>query len=560
MSIDKGVFMEKKKQGSFKVTFNNKTTTHNTPTSVLDVVGPNRDYICVLVNGRVRELTYMLTEDATLEVRSLDDSEGIRIYQTSLRFVAAMAMKRIRPELNVRFSYNVSRSIFIQVTNKGVTVDRLLVEKLQKEMRAIVDADLKLNRSKITIAEAYELYEKLGYNDKLEILQYRPEPKVHVYECDGYQNYMYGYMVPSTGYLKSFLIRPYSPGMLLQYPRSETKGEIPEFKDAPMFGKALKASHNWAKLTNLDSVAHINSYIEKGQIVDLINLAEAKHYQMLSELGQRIMEDSDDIRLICIAGPSSSGKTTFANRLRTELMSRGLNAIRLSIDDYYLPRELAPRDENGNFDLESIYALDIELFNQNMLDLINGEEVQLPKFDFKIGKRVPGRKLQVKANQPIIIEGIHALNEQLTSYIPKHQKYKIYISPQAQINIDDHNPISLTDLRLLRRIVRDNKYRNASAQETMNMWPSVRAGEFKWIYDTQEEADYVYNSLLSYELAVMKKHALPLLQEFDYKSEFFPLAERLIRMLKYFLDMDEEWVPSNSLLREFIGGSCFHDV
>lgn len=552
--------MEKENIASFKITFKGQTTTHTTPIRALDIVGNNKEYICVFVNGRVRELNYIISEDATLDVRNLDDSEGIRIYQTSLRFVAAMAMKRIRPDLNIRFSYNVSRSIFIQVTNKGILVDRLLVEKLQKEMRAIVEADLPLNRSKMTTEEAAELYEKLGYKDKLEILKYRPEPKVHIYDCDGYQNYMYGYMVPSTGYLKTFIIRPYSPGMLLQYPRSETKGEIPEFKDAPMFGKALKASHNWAKLTNLDSVAHINAYIEKKQIVELINIAEAKHYQMLTELGQRILEDSEDIRLICIAGPSSSGKTTFANRLRTELMSRGLNAIRLSIDDYYLPRELAPRDENGKFDLESIYALDIELFNQNMLDLINGEEVQLPKFDFKIGKRVPGRKLKVKTNQPIIIEGIHALNEQLTSYIPKHQKYKIYISPQAQINIDDHNPISLTDLRLLRRIVRDKKYRNASAQETMAMWPSVRAGEFKWIYDTQEEADYVYNSLLSYELAVMKKHALPLLMDFDYQSEFFPLAERLIRMLKYFLDMDEEWVPSNSLLREFIGGSCFHDV
>ena len=550
--------MEKNK--SFKVTFKDKTTVHDKPVRVLDVVGSNHEYIAVLVNGRVRELTYTLTEDAVLEIKTLDDSEGVRIYQTSLRYVAAMAMKRIRPDLNIRFSYNVSRSIFIQVTNKGVTVDRLLVEKLQKEMREIVAADYAIVRHKITTEEAEVLYKERGYEDKLKILKYRPEETVHVYECEGYKNYMYGYKVPSTGYLKNFIIRPYSPGMLLQYPRSETKGEIPEFKDAPMFGKALKASHNWATMTKLDSVAHINKYIENNQVVDLINISEAKHYQMLSELGHRILEDSDDIRLICIAGPSSSGKTTFANRLRAELMSRGLDAIRLSIDDYYLPRELAPRDENGKFDLESIYALDIELFNKNMLDLINGEEVQLPKFDFKIGKRVPGRKLKVHEHQPIIIEGIHALNEQLTSYIPKHQKYKIYIAPQAQINIDDHNPISLTDLRLIRRIVRDNKYRNASAKETMAMWPSVRAGEFKWIYDTQEEADYVYNSLLSYELAVMKKHALPLLQEFDYKSEFFPLAERLIRMLKYFLDMDETWVPSNSLLREFIGGSCFHDV
>ena len=241
-------------------------------------------------------------------------------------------------------------------------------------------------------------------------------------------------------------------------------------------------------------------------------------------------------------------------------MSRGLRPIRLSIDDYYLPRGQAPKDEDGKPDLESIYALDIELFNQNMLDLINGEKVQLPKFDFNTGKRVPGRVLQVEDDQPIIIEGIHALNEQLTTLIPKHQKYKIYISPQAQINLDDQNPISLTDLRLLRRLVRDKKFRNASAVETMSMWPSVRKGEFTWIYDTQESADYVYNSVLSYELPVMRKHALPVLNEIDRESEYWPLAERLIRMLKYFVDLDEEWIPSNSLMREFIGGSCFHDV
>lgn len=545
---------------SFKITYKGKVHTFDKPVTALEIVGPDKDLSCVFVNNRVRELTYELTEDAELVTKSLDDGEGVRIYQTSLRYVVAMAMKRIRPELNLRFSYNVSRSIFIQVMNKGVRVDRLLVEKLQNEMHKIIEADLPFKRYKITVEEAEKMYEKLGYKDKLEIIKYRPEPKVHIYECDGYLNYMYGYMLPSTGYLKNFIIRPYAPGMLLQYPRSEAKGEIPEFKDAPMFGKALKASHTWATRTKLDSVANINRYIETNQTVELINICEAKHYQMLTELGERILQDVEDIRLICIAGPSSSGKTTFANRLRTELLSRGLQAIRISIDDYYLPRHLAPRDENGKFDLESIYALDIELFNKNMVDLINGEEVQMPKFDFKIGKRVPGRILKISSDQPLIIEGIHALNEQLTSHIPKHQKFKIYIAPQAQINIDDHNPISLTDLRLLRRIVRDNKYRNASALDTMSMWQSVRAGEFKWIYDTQEEADYVYNSLLSYEIAVMKKHALPLLAEFDYKSEYFPLAERLIRMLKYFLDLDEKWVPSNSLLREFIGGSCYEDV
>ena len=246
--------------------------------------------------------------------------------------------------------------------------------------------------------------------------------------------------------------------------------------------------------------------------------------------------------------------------MRIELLSRGIKPIRISMDDYYLPRDLAPVDENGDADLESINALDIPLFNQNMLDLVQGEEVQLPKFDFKLGKRVPGRVLKIPADQPIIIEGIHALNDQMTSLIPKHQKFKIYIAPQAQINLDNHNPISLTDLRLLRRIVRDKQFRNASAESTIDMWPSVRKGEFTWIYKTQEGADYVYNSFLPYELCVMRKYALPVLKKIDVDSPSFPIAERLIKFLKYFVEMDDTWVPCNSLMREFIGGSCYQDI
>lgn len=545
---------------SFKVTINNEQKTFTKPVKVLTLLHDNHNYYCALVNNRVRELTYEIDATAVVEPLTLTHSESVRIYQTSLRYLVAMAMYRIRPEIKIRFSYNVSRSIFIQILNDGVRADRELVHELEEEMRRLIVADLPFNREKITVEEAAKIYEERGYLDKLEVLKYRPEKTVHMYECDGYLNYMYGFMVPSTGYLKQWVLKPYSPGMLLQYPRNETKGLIPEFKDAPTFGKTLKQSHSWSKKAGLESVTGINRYIETGRAIDLINICEARHYQQLSELGETILEDSDSLRLICIAGPSSSGKTTFANRLRIELLSRGLRPIRLSIDDYYLPRGQAPLDEDGKPDLESIYALDINLFNQNMLDLINGEKVQLPKFDFHTGKRVPGRVLQVEEDQPIIIEGIHALNEQLTTLIPKHQKFKIYISPQAQINLDDQNPISLTDLRLLRRLVRDKKFRNASAVETLSMWPSVRKGEFTWIYDTQEEADYVYNSVLSYELPVMRKHALPLLQAIDRESEYWPLAERLIRMLKYFVDLDEEWIPSNSLMREFVGGSCFQDV
>lgn len=545
---------------SFKITFNGEQKTFTKPVKVFTLLHDNHNFYCALVNNRVRELTYEITADSVVEPLTLTHSESVRIYQTSLRYLVAMAMSRIRPEIKIRFSYNVSRSIFIQILNEGIRADRELVHELEQEMKRLIEADIPFIREKITVEEAAKIYQERGFDDKLEVLKYRPEKTVHMYECDGYLNYMYGFMVPSTGYLKQWILKPYSPGMLLQYPRSETKGLIPEFKDAPTFGKTLKQSHAWSKKAGLESVTGINRYIETGHEIDLINICEARHYQQLSELGEKIVEDSDTIRLICIAGPSSSGKTTFANRLRIELMSRGLRPIRLSIDDYYLPRGMAPLDEDGKPDLESIYALDIDLFNQNMLDLINGEKVQLPKFDFHTGKRVPGRVLQVAEDQPIIIEGIHALNEQLTTLIPKHQKFKIYIAPQAQINLDDQNPISLTDLRLLRRLVRDKKFRNASAVETMSMWPSVRKGEFTWIYDNQEGADYVYNSVLSYELPVMRKHALPLLQEIDRESEYWPLAERLIRMLKYFVDLDEEWIPSNSLMREFVGGSCFQDV
>lgn len=289
-------------------------------------------------------------------------------------------------------------------------------------------------------------------------------------------------------------------------------------------------------------------------------MCETKHNNMLCELGETIEKDIENIRLIAIAGPSSSGKTTFSNRLRVELMSRGIHPVRISIDDYYLPKSAAPLDENGNPDLEHIEALDIELFNNHMLSLIQGKEITLPKFNFKTGEREQGERIKIEPKQPIIIEGIHALNDTLTSSIPKHQKFKIYIAPQIQINLDNHNPISLTEIRLLRRIVRDKKYRNTSAEKTIAMWPSVRKGEFKWIYPHQEGANFVFNSELTYELCVMKKYALPSLREIPDDSAYAIQANRLIKFLKYFKDIDDTYVPCNSLLREFIGGSCFKEV
>ncbi|MDR2828524.1 MAG: nucleoside kinase, partial [Acholeplasmatales bacterium] len=342
-----------------------------------------------------------------------------------------------------------------------------------------------------------------------------------------------------------------------QYPRYEFDGEIPPFEDAKVFGTALKESAKWGKITKGNTIPRMNELASGNQVNDFINICEAKHNNMLCHLGDTIYNNREEKRLILVAGPSSSGKTTFTNRVRIELLTRGLNPIMISLDNYYFSKDKAPKDEDGNPDLEHIEALDIKQFNTDMHNLINGKEVVLPLFNFKTGVREAGKTVKATSETPILIEGIHALNERLTSLIPKHQKYKIYIAPQTSLHIDNHNPISITDLRLIRRIVRDQQFRNSSASDTISMWPSVRKGEFKWIYPFQEEADYVFNSELSYELNVLKKHAIPSLTEVTADSKYYIVANRLVKFLKYFKDITDDIVPANSLLREFIGGSNF---
>ena len=543
-----------------KVVFNNKEKIYDAPVTVLDIVGKDKNIICAYVNGRVRELTYTIDKDSEIIPLTCKDRDAKPIYESSLRFLVAMAMHNIHPHYEIRFAYNVSRSIFLQILNPGTSASGIMIKELVAEMNRLVALDLPLERKIVSKEEAARIFAEDGYQDKVDILKYRPEKTAHIYTCGNYRNYMYNRMVPSTGYINRWVIKYYHPGIIIQYPRPDFNGEIPPFEDAPTFGKTLKRAHQWALATGCNTIVGINERIEQDGDVEFITLCEQRHNRQLCELGQMIEDEKESIRLICIAGPSSSGKTTFANRLRIELLSRGIKPIRISMDDYYLPRGEAPLDEDGKPDLESADALDIELFNQNLADLVAGLEVECPKYDFKAGARAPvGRKLIVPQDQPIIIEGIHALNERLTASIPAHQKFKIFIAPQSQVNIDNHNPMSLTDLRLLRRIVRDHQFRNASAISTLEMWPSVRKGEFRWIYPSQEGANYVFNSFSSYELSVMKKYAMPLLEEIDTESEYFPVAERLIRMLKFFDDLSDKWVPCNSIIREFIGGSCYQD-
>ncbi len=529
------------------------------PVKLLDLIDdPEHRYFIALVNNRMRELHYIIDYDAKVEFLDTRHPEAIYPYEASLRYLVSMAFHNLFPEYDFKFNYSISRSVFCHIINleKASDIGRILRE-LEQEMTRLVKLDLPITRTEMNKEDAIEFYKKHNYHDKIEAIKYRPEDIVHFYECNGYKNYMYSLMVPSTGYLKEFVLRTYPPGFLIQYPRAEEGGKIPPFEDAPIYGRTLRNANRWLERIDAETVARMNRHADSDHIVEFVQMNEARHNQMLSEIGRTIKENSADIRLIAIAGPSSSGKTTFSNRLRIELMSQGLQPVMISLDDYYLDRDQIEPDEDGNIDLEHINTLDIELFNQNMLDLIQGREVDIPTFDFMTKTRSGYKKLKITENNPIIIEGIHALNETLTSLIPQHQKYKIFISPQLQVNVDYQNPINITNLRLLRRIVRDRKFRNAPASKTIGMWSSVRRGEFRWIYPHQEGADYIFNSSLTYELGIMKKHALDTLMEIPRESEHFITANRLIKFLKYFRDIDDDHVPNNSLLREFIGGSCF---
>lgn len=511
------------------------------------------------VNNRIRELTFYLNYDCEVEFLNLDNAEAVRVYQTTLRYIIAMAVKRIDKGATLIINDYVSRSFIGLLENTKYSFNQKYLDEIINEVNNIIKNNYPIVRYQDDKEKVLEVYKEEGYTDKYNVLQYREDDKVNYYSCNGYIDYMYGYMLPSTGYIDKFKIKMHYPGFVIQYPRAEFDGAIPPFQDDPSYSKMIKNARDWRILCGVDNIASMNSFTNTKEYIQFINMCETKHNDMLAELGFKIKENINDIRVIAIAGPSSSGKTTFTNRLRIELLTRGINPVMISMDDYYVNRDDTPLDENGKPDYESIYALDIDLFNQQLVSLIQGEEVHLPYFDFKDGIRKEGKKVKLLPNQPILIEGIHALNDKITSLIPKHQKFKIFISPHPQLNIDDHNPIMGTDLRLLRRIVRDARTRKTSPAKTFAMWDSVRSGEFKWIYPWQKEADFVFNSSLTYEIMIMKKYALPALSSIKSNEEYYIQANRLIKFLKYIKDVDDKYVPCNSILREFIGESCFYD-
>lgn len=542
-----------------KIQIYNKTIMKENPVRVSELIeGDKYQYQAAKINNRIRELDYIIDKDCKIELLSLTDTEAATIYQSTLRYLVIMAIQRIYPKARVIFNYSVSRSIFASVSNINHAFLQDDLDKIKAELDQIIAQDLPIKRFSISKEEATQYYNEIGFKDKAKILAYRKESTVHMYECGSYRNYMFGYMLPSTGYITEYKFRLYAPGFIIQYPRAENKGQIPVFEDERVFQNALREANRWGNITTASYIAQMNEIIEQGKALEFINICETRHNNQLASLGEKIARDINTLRLIAVAGPSSSGKTTFTNRLKIQLKSLGIDPLMISVDDFYKQGHMAPLDEFGKPDFEHIDALDRKLFDEVIYKLINGEEVALPTYNFKTQKRTFGEPLKLGKHQPIMIEGIHALNDELTPSIPAELKFKVYIAPQAQLHIDDHNPISLSDIRLIRRMVRDYETRNSSCEQTLEMWPSVRRGEFKWIYPHQSNADFVFNSELSYELCVLKKHALPLLEAVDSESPYFIQANRLVKFLKYFKDISDKWIPCNSILREFIGDSIFY--
>ncbi len=515
------------------------------------------DIVAVKINKHIRELDYCLLEDCALEPIDLRQKDGQRIYIRSLVFVLIRACRDLFPGIRVSVEHSFAGGLYCEL-HGDITLTPRLVDRIEDRMREIIKADEPFEKVDTPIKEANEIFKLMGFDDKIDILKYRPEDTISLYKCGPMTDYLYGYMVPSTAYLKSFGLKFYLPGLVLRYPSRENPKELAPFIDSPKLFTVFRRSEKFAKIIKIENVADLNQRIERGEGGDIIRICEAQHEKQLAFIADQIADQRDRIRLVLIAGPSSSGKTTFAQRLRVQMIINGLNPVPISMDNYYLDRVDIPLDERGEKDLESIDALDLELFNEQMTKLIQGRSVEIPHYNFSTGKKeYLGQKIKVNQDQPIIVEGIHGLNEKLTEMIPRENKYEIYISALTQLNIDNHNRIPTTDTRLIRRMVRDYHFRGTPIEKTLEMWPSVRRGEEKYIFPYQEAADVMFNSALVYELAVLKPYILSLLESYPLDNKYFNEVNRLRKFLQYFIDLKPDDIPNTSLLREFIGGSGF---
>ncbi len=508
-------------------------------------------------NNEIKSLNYKIKTDGKVELINLKDKDGMRVYRRGLVYIISKAFSEVYPNSLLTINYQLSNAMFCTVDNLSITKE--VIANVNKRVKEIIDSNLPIEKRFMTKEEAVEFYKKeKTLKGKLQ-LDLKQKKEVTLYFCENYYNYFYGVLPITTGFAEAYEIVPYANGFLIRYPNRENPYELTKFNDTPKLFKTLEDYEELHKILNINTLYKLNSIIKDKKIEEYILLDEALHEKKIGAIADNIAKNKN-IKLVAIAGPSSSGKTTFAKRLELQLKLNGLKPVTISVDNYFVEREETPLDEDGNYDFESINAIDTKLLNQDLVKLLNGEEIEAPTFNFHTGhKEYRGNKMRLNTDEVLIMEGIHCLNDELTYLIPKEQKYKIYISCLTVLNIDYYNRISTTDSRLIRRLVRDYQFRGYNAAHTIQMWPSVNRGEFKNIFKFQEEADVMFNSSLIYELSVLKKYAIPLLKEVENNSPLYSEAKRLISMLSYFEDIPDDAVPTHSLLREFIGGSIFKE-
>lgn len=509
------------------------------------------------VDNDIKELSYVLENDCNVEFIDLAKEDGLRIYRRSLLFIMIKAVKELYPDRRVIIGHALSKGIYCEI--KGETdLTEEEVKTIEKRMSEIVEEKIPFIKREIGVEEAEEILKRTGRYDRLEAIEHRTKPYATIYSCGGTEDYFYGYMVPHTGYINKFSLIYYKSGMIVLFPHITNPYILPAYEEQKKLFSTLQEYKKWGRILGVENIGALNRITKEGNILDLIRVSEALHEKKIAQIADMIANSKDKKKIALIAGPSSSGKTTFAQRLSIQLRVNGIKPVTISLDDYFVDREHTPMDEYGEYDYEALEAIDTKLFNKHLKALINGEEIEMPVFDFYTGCRdCKTRRLKIDKDQIIIIEGIHGLNEKLTYEIPKKDKFKIYISALTSMNIDDHNRIPSTDTRYIRRIVRDYQFRNSSPINTIKRWPSVRRGEEKNIFPFQETADVMFNSFLIYELGVMKTYAEELLSKIDRSNPEYSEAKRLIEFLSYFLPIEPHDVPRNSILREFIGGSSF---
>lgn len=508
------------------------------------------------VDNIERDLNYIIERDCTIEFLDITSEFGNRTYQRSCAFIMLAAVAKIVGyNKAVWVEHTINNNFFCHIS--GIEITQKLLHDIKKEMRDIVNQNYTIEKLNVPVNEAIEIFDRYGLEHRKKALKYVKSLNVTVYKMNDYYDYLYGTMVPQTGYIKTFDLHMHSDGFVLQFESRQNAGQINEYKAYPKLTQIYAEYTNWSRILEVDSAGALNDLICNGRLKEIILISEALQEKKIANIADEIFNRKK--KIVLIAGPSSSGKTTFSNRLGIQLKVLGLSPRIISLDDYYKPRAEIPVGEDGRQDFECLESLQVERFNDDILRLLSGEAVETPLYDFLTGEGKPkGKLIKMSSDSVLIIEGIHGINENLTHRIPKEDKFKVYISALTQLNIDEHSRISTTDTRLLRRIVRDNNYRGFSAKSTIDMWHKVLEGENKNIFPYQEQADAMFNSALIYELGVLKTYAEPLLFSIDYSESGYPEAKRLLNFLNSFLNISPESIPSNSLIREFVGGSCFN--